>query len=98
MHPPEANPFVAARFLLTPGCSHDWAKERFEPYHQLREIDPGARKVLGRLLRDAASRRGERPTYLYVGNELEGNALHTISDVLEEFDAVSSSGKAERLE
>ncbi len=85
LHPLEANPFVVARFLLTPGCSHEWAKERFAPYHQLREVDPGARAFMLQLLREAAEGRGERRTYLYVGNELEGNALHTLSDVLAEF-------------
>lgn len=82
VHPPEANPFVAARFLLTPGRSHEWSREQFEPFHQLREIDPEAREAMARLLGAAMAGDGARPTYLYVGNELEGNALHTISDVL----------------
>lgn len=82
LHPPEENPFVAARFLLTPGRSHEWSREQFEPFHQLREIDPGAREAMSRLLVGAMAGDGSRPTYLYVGNELEGNALHTISDVL----------------
>ncbi|HRQ89850.1 MAG TPA: DUF72 domain-containing protein [Bacteroidia bacterium] len=82
VHPLEANPFVVARFLLTPGRSHEWSKEQFEPYHQLREIDPEAREAMGRILRKGIAGDGGRPTYFYVGNELEGNALHTISDVL----------------
>ncbi len=82
VHPPEANPFLAARFLLTPGRSHGWSKEQFEPFHQLREIDPPAREAMARLLQAAMNRRDGGPAYLYVGNELEGNALHTISDVL----------------
>jgi uncharacterized protein YecE (DUF72 family) len=82
VHPPEANPFLAARFLLTPGRSHEWSKEQFEPFHQLREIDPPAREAMARLLQAAMNRRDGAPTYVYVGNELEGNALHTISDVL----------------
>lgn len=82
MHPPEANPFVAARFLLTPGRSRERAKDQFEPFHQLREIDPSAREAMARLLHAGMDRRDGAPSYLYVGNELEGNALHTISDVL----------------
>ncbi len=82
LHPPEANRFVVARYLLTPGRSHEWSAEQFEPFHQLREIDPGARESMTRLLAAAAAGDGSRPLYLYVGNELEGNALHTISDVL----------------
>jgi len=97
VHPLEANPFVAARFLLTPGRSHEWSKEQFEPYHQLREIDPEAREAMGRMLRSAMSRQGEKPTYLYVGNELEGNALHTISDVLGELESIEGGGKVDLL-
>ena len=82
VHPPEANPFLAARFLLTPGRSHEWSREQFEPFHQLREVDPPAREAMARLLQAAMNRRDGAPAYLYVGNELEGNALHTISDVL----------------
>lgn len=82
LHPPEANPFVVARYLLTPGRSHEWSVEQFEPFHQLREIDPAARESMGRLLNAAAAAAEPRPHFLYVGNELEGNALHTLSDVL----------------
>lgn len=84
LHPLEENPFVIARYLLTPGRSFEWAREQFDPFHQLREIDPGARESMVRILRHAmhGDTRG-RPTYLYVGNELEGNALHTFADVLE---------------
>ena len=35
-----------------------------------------------RILAHARQSGPERKSYLYVGNELEGNALHTISDVL----------------
>lgn len=82
LHPLEANPFVVARYLLTPGRSHDWAQEQFTPFHQLKEIDPGARESMGRILRHSKHGGGANPSFLYVGNELEGNALHTISDVL----------------
>lgn len=82
-HPPGSDLFTVARFLLTPGRSHEWSREQFEPFHQLREIDPEAREAM-RLLIEAGKADGpERPAYLYVGNELEGNALHTIADVLE---------------
>ncbi len=83
MHPLEENPFVIARYLLTPGRSHNRAQEQFEPFHHLKEIDPGARASMERILRHAIHGDGHQPTFLYVGNELEGNALHTISDVLE---------------
>jgi hypothetical protein len=82
LNPLEANPFVVARYLLTPGRSHEWAQDQFEPYHQIKEIDPDARASMRRILAHARQSGPELPTYLYVGNELEGNALHTISDVL----------------
>lgn len=83
MHPLEENPFVIGRYILSPGRSHDRAQEQFEPFHHLKEIDPGARESMERILRHAIHGGGSQPTFLYVGNELEGNALHTISDVLE---------------
>lgn len=90
VHPPEANPFVVGRFLLSPGRSHDRAKEQFDPFHQLREIDPGAREAMGRLLAFQMGRRSETPSaFIYIGNELEGNALHTISDVMEGMEDVT---------
>ena len=49
------------------------------------EVAPhSAREALVGLIRGAMDRRPESPAYLYVGNDLEGNALHTIADVLEE--------------
>jgi hypothetical protein len=73
-----------ARFLLTPGRSHEWARDQFEPFHQLREIDPEAREAMRLLIGAGKTGDGSRPSYLYVGNELEGNALHTLADVLEQ--------------
>lgn len=85
LHPLEENPFVIARYLLTPGRTFEWAREQFEPFHQLREIDPGARESMVRILRHAMHGNAEgRSTFLYAGNELEGNALHTFADVLEQ--------------
>ncbi|MCB1233102.1 MAG: DUF72 domain-containing protein, partial [Verrucomicrobiae bacterium] len=85
LHPLEDNPFIIARYLLTPGRSFDWAREQFEPFHQLREIDPDARESMVSILRHAIHGNPDRkPTFLYVGNELEGNALHTLADVIEQ--------------
>ena len=76
-------PFIVGRWLLSPGRSLEWAREQFEPFHQLREIDPAAREAMTELIRGAIEEEPRRPAYLYVGNELEGNALHTIADILE---------------
>ncbi|MCB1066455.1 MAG: DUF72 domain-containing protein [Verrucomicrobiae bacterium] len=83
LHPLEANPFVIARYLLTPGRSFQWARDQFEPFHQLRELDPVARESMVRIIRHAIHGAESKPSFLYVGNELEGNALHTFADVLE---------------
>ena len=79
LHPPQDNPFIAARFLLTPPRSRDWAQREFEPYNQMKELDPVARQALTALIEAASP---SRPAYVYVSNLLEGNALHTISDVV----------------
>lgn len=81
--PPEDCPFVVGRWLLTPGRSLEWARTQFEPFHRLHEVDPGAREAMTRIIRASIASGGERPAFLYVGNELEGNALHAIADVLE---------------
>lgn len=83
LRPPGETPFVVGRWLLTPGRSLEWARSQFEPFHQLREIDPGARRTLIDLVRGAMGDPDRGPVFLYVGNELEGNALHTVADVLE---------------
>jgi uncharacterized protein YecE (DUF72 family) len=83
LHPLSDNPFLAARCLLTPGLSRDWAQREFDPYHQLKEIDPIARDAMQLFVQIAKATPADRPAYLYVGNLLEGNALHTISDVVQ---------------
>ncbi len=92
LHPLEDNPFVGARYLLTPQRSMDWANREFAPYNQLKEIDPAARESLCCMLDYLMGNNAhpDCPSYLYVSNQLEGNALHTISDVLEE--ALASAG------
>lgn len=88
LEPLERNAFAAARFLLTPGHTHQWAVDRMEPYNHIFEIDSAAREGLARMLSWLTARdAGEHPpAYLYVGNQLEGNALHTIADVIEGLD------------
>ena len=83
LHPAADNPFVAARYLLSPGRSYEWASEQFHPYNRLQEIDREARESMAFLIELAKAKQQSRPWYIYVGNDLEGNALHTLSDVLE---------------
>ncbi len=81
LHPLDKNPFIATRYLLSPGRSFEFAREQFEPFHQIKEVDPDARASMVQILTSSPS--FEFPGYLYVGNSLEGNALHTIADGLE---------------
>ncbi|MCF6311696.1 MAG: DUF72 domain-containing protein [Verrucomicrobiales bacterium] len=77
--------FVAARYLLKPHHNRHWAEEKMAPYHRIYEVDVNARESLTAILRHliCAEERAGKPSFLYIGNQLEGNALHTIADVLE---------------
>lgn len=82
--PAGENPFLAARFLLTPGRDFQTARARFEPFNRLQEIDIDARQAMVELARHAIDADNTKPPgFIYVGNDLEGNALHTLSDLLE---------------
>lgn len=85
LHPLEENDFVAARYLLKPHHTHQWAEEKMAPYNRIYEIDPNSRESLTRMLKYLISRKEDtgKPAFIYVGNQLEGNALHTLADVLE---------------
>lgn len=89
MHPPEAAPFLVARFLLPEGRPHAWAQEKMKPFSRLYEVDPVSREAFIALL-DHLTRSDHVPTrrsHLFLGNELEGCALHTIADILETWKA-----------
>lgn len=81
----DENEFVAARYLLKPHHTHQWAEEKMAPYNRIYEIDSSSRSSLTRILSHLIARkeRAEKPSFIYIGNQLEGNALHTIADVLE---------------
>jgi len=70
--------FFAARFLLEPGRGYTDAVEKFSPYEKVQRVVPDARAALGGL----AKRRPARPSFLFVNNRLEGNALDTIASSL----------------
>jgi len=67
--------FHAARFLLKSGRKYADAVDQFSPYERVQEGVPEARAALGKL----AKRSSGRPSYLFVNNRLEGNALDTIA-------------------
>jgi hypothetical protein len=72
--------FVAARFLLTPGRTYEKAVAEFSPYTETKAADPAARAAGRALIAQAVGSR--RPSYIYVNNRLEGNALSTIEAML----------------
>ena len=70
--------FVAGRFLLTPGRTYEQAVRDFSPYTETKEADPDARAA-GRALIAKAAQVSKRPSFIYVNNRLEGNALNSIA-------------------
>jgi uncharacterized protein YecE (DUF72 family) len=84
-------PFTGARFLLTPGRGYQEAVDKFSPYQETLEIDEQARQAGRDLIRKAAENAGStgsnpspQPSYVYVNNRLEGNAINTIMAMVEE--------------
>lgn len=74
---------LAARFLLKPGRTYEEAVNRFSPYDHVREINEPGRRAGAALIREAAESDGKTVAFLYVNNRFEGNALQTISAMLE---------------
>ena len=75
--------FAAARFLLTPGRQYQEAVDLFSPYEKTAAPDGQARKAGSSLLRDLVKTTG-RPSFVYVNNRLEGNALFTLMKMVDE--------------
>ncbi len=73
----------AARFLLKPGRKYQEAVDLFQPYHTLKEPNAEARAAAAALIQEGLASGGERKTFIYVNNRLEGNALETIAAILE---------------
>jgi len=73
---------VAARFLLKPGRKYEDAVKSFQPYDKTREVNEAARKAGGALIEEG-KKAAKRKTFIFVNNRLEGNALQTISAMLE---------------
>ncbi len=73
--------FTGARLLLKPGRPYQEAVDRFSPYDRVREPYPDVRTAATGLVEELKKTR-RRPSYLYVNNRLEGNALATIRAIL----------------
>lgn len=76
----------AARFLLKPGRNYEEAVKTFKPYDRVKEVYPEARAAGKRLIVEGKQAGDKRKTFIYVNNRLEGNALETISAMLEAVD------------
>jgi len=81
----------AARFLLKPGRKYEESVRLFEPYDKTKDPNPDARAAGAALIKDGTSAAGNRKTFIYVNNRLEGNALETIAAMLGEA-AINGTG------
>ena len=77
--------FTVVRALLQVGCPYEDAVRQFSPYEKLQNPNPEIRRALRQLLVRAKQR--SEPTYIFINNRLEGNALSTVEAILEEFEA-----------
>jgi len=74
---------IAARFLLKPGRIYEKAVKAFQPYDKIKEVNEDARKAGAGLLVEGQRYEPLRKTFIYLNNRLEGNALETISAMIE---------------
>ena len=74
---------VAARFLLKPGRKYEHAVKAFEPYDSIKEENPEARAAGKALIAEGKAAGPKSRTSIYVNNRLEGNAISTISAMME---------------
>jgi uncharacterized protein YecE (DUF72 family) len=75
---------VGARLLLRPGRKYEDAVRLFKPYDRVQDAYPEGRRAGARLIREGRQRGVGSKTFVYVNNRFEGNALETLSAVLEE--------------
>jgi hypothetical protein len=84
----QTNPeLVAARFLLKPGRKYDDAVKIFQPYDQTKEVNAEARKAGAELVKKGKASGPQKKTLIFVNNRMEGNALNTISAMIEGVEA-----------
>ncbi len=74
---------VAARFLLKPGRSYEEAVKTFQPYDKTKEVNDEARQAGADLIKEGKAAGIKKKTLIFVNNRLEGNALETISAMIE---------------
>ena len=75
--------FACGRFLLKPGRKYQDAVDLFSPYDGIKEPYEEARSAGAELIKLALAKTALRKLFLYVNNRLEGNALLTITAMME---------------
>ena len=81
-----------ARFLLRPGRKYQEAVDRFQPYDRLQDPYSEARQAGAKLIVEGKKAGPTRRTFLYVNNRLEGNAILTVSAMLEAAAGLTEGG------
>jgi uncharacterized protein YecE (DUF72 family) len=75
--------FFGARLLLKPGRKYETAVKQFSPYNRIQDPYPEGRTAGVKLIAKARQRGGATRGYIYVNNRFEGNALETITAMVE---------------
>ena len=81
-----------ARFLLRPGRKYQEAVDRFQPYDRLQDPYPEARQAGAKLIVEGKKAGPKQRTFRYVNNRLEGNAILTVSAMLEAAAGLTEGG------
>jgi hypothetical protein len=80
---------------LKNGRAYEEAVRDFSPYRETKEINEEAREAGAAMIAerlDAHDRGRTQPSYLFVNNRLEGNALMTIVAMLERLGLLKQAG------
>lgn len=81
--------FTVARLLLRPGRAYEQAVKAFSPYKQIQDPNETVREAALKLVMNSMGKK--RPSFIFVNNRLEGNAIMTIAALLELIQGTASS-------
>ncbi len=73
--------FTVARLLLRPGRAYEQAVKAFSPYKSIQDPNETVRDAALKLVMRSLGKK--RPSFIFVNNRLEGNAVMTIAAILE---------------
>jgi hypothetical protein len=69
--------------VVISGRKYEAAVKAFQPYDQTKEVNDEARKSGGDLIKEGKAAGAKKKTLIFVNNRLEGNALKTISAMIQ---------------